>query len=172
MGRKLAKIVGRGREMSFIWNVMLSFDNEELWEDGKDEPRETCEPLERINTWLDCGQLVSLIGPTFEDGSGYGMDANLYGGGFTHFDIKDFIKTVQAQDWKEPSKVQLWVKGAEEGMGTEPWTLIKLRDSQSAKGVKRPTRKPGTAGAAEPRTQRKASPRKAATKRGRGKDSR
>jgi hypothetical protein len=35
--------------MGFLWNVMLSFDNEELSEDDEEEPRETCEPLERIN---------------------------------------------------------------------------------------------------------------------------
>ena len=73
--------------MSFIWNVMLSFDNEELWEDGEDESRETCEPLDGINAWLSPARLVSLTGPTYEDDAGYGMDANLYGGGFKHFDM-------------------------------------------------------------------------------------
>jgi hypothetical protein len=77
--------------------------------------------------------LVSLIGPTYDDDAGYGMDANLYGGGFKHFDIEAFIEVVKAQDWKVRSKVQLWVKGAEEGMGTEPFTLIKLgRRSEAA----------------------------------------
>jgi len=112
--------------MGFVWNVILSFDNEEMWEDDEDKPRETCEPLERINAWIPYGRLVSLIGPTYEHGAGYGMDANLYGGGFKNFDIDGFIEVVEAQDWKERDKVQLWVNGAEEGMGEEPFTLIKL----------------------------------------------
>ena len=49
--------------MGFVWNVMLSFDSEELWEDGEDEARETCEPLERINGWFVHGRLVSLDWP-------------------------------------------------------------------------------------------------------------
>jgi hypothetical protein len=32
--------------MRFVWNVIRSFDNEELWEDGENRPRETREPLE------------------------------------------------------------------------------------------------------------------------------
>jgi len=112
--------------MGFVWNVMLSFDNEELWENGEDELRETCEPLERINAWIPHGRLVSLIGPTYANDAGYGMDPNLYGGGFKNFDIESFTEVVEAQDWKARSKVQLWVKGAEEGMGEEPFTLIKL----------------------------------------------
>lgn len=112
--------------MGWVWNVMLSFSNEEFWEDGEAEARETCEPLERINAWMDHGRLVSLVGPTYDDDAGYGMDANLYGGGFKHFDIEGFIKVVEAQDWKDRARVQLWVKGDEEGMGEEPFTLVKL----------------------------------------------
>lgn len=122
--------------MGFVWNVMISFDNEELWEDGEDEARDTCEPMERINTWLSPCRLVSLIGPTYEEGTGYGMDANLYGGGFKNFDIDGFIEVIEAQDWKERSKVQLWIKGAEEGMGEEPFTLIKLGGRRSEAAVK------------------------------------
>ncbi len=119
--------------MGYVWNVMLSFDNEELWEDDEDEPRETCEPLERINAWIPYGQLVSLTGPTYHEEAGYGMDANLYGGGFKNFDIDGLIEVVEAQAWKERSKVQLWVKGAEEGMGEEPFTLIKLGPRPSSR---------------------------------------
>ena len=112
--------------MGWVWNVMLSFSNNELWEDGEDTPRETCDALHRVNAWIDGGQLVELIGPTYGPDAGYGMDANLYGGGFKHFDIEGFIEVVKAQDWKDRAKVQLWVKGAEEGMGEEPFALIKL----------------------------------------------
>lgn len=109
--------------MNWIWNVMLSFSFDEFWEDGEDEPREACEPLERINRWMAHGELVDLTGPTYAEGVGYGMHANLYGGGFKHFDIEEFIETVEAQDWKDRENVQLWVKGEEE----ESFTLIKLR---------------------------------------------
>ena len=111
--------------MGFVWNVMLSFDNEEFWEDGEDEPRETRVPLERINAWLDPNRLVSLVGPTFDD-AGNGMHANLFGGGFKHFDIEGFIEAVKSQAWKARHKVQLWVAGAEEGMGEQPFMPIKL----------------------------------------------
>ncbi len=153
--------------MGFVWNVMLSFDNEELWEDDEEEPRETCEPLERINAWIQHGRLVSLIGPTYEDDAGNGMDANLYGGGFKHFDIEGFIEVVKAQDWKARSKVQLWVKGAEEGMGEEPFTLIKLGGRRSESATKAAaTRKWRAAGAKAARTKkRRAAGRKAAATR-------
>ncbi len=99
--------------MGFAWNVMLSFSNDEFWEEDEDEPRETCEPLKQINDWISNGKLVDLTGPTYEDQVGFGMDANLYGGGFKHFDINAFIKVVQTQAWKRPDQVQLWIKGGE-----------------------------------------------------------
>jgi hypothetical protein len=119
--------------MSFIWNVLLSFSNEEFWEDDEDEPRETCEPLERINQWIPHGKLVSLVRPTYAKGVGYGMDANLFGGGFKHFDIEGFIEVVAAQDWKELANVQLWINGAEEGMGDEPFSSINLHGRKVAR---------------------------------------
>jgi hypothetical protein len=140
--------------MGFVWNVVLSFDNEELsededgegddwddgedddWDDDKENVSETCEPLEKINAWLAPNRLVSLTGPTYEDGVGNGLDANLCGGGFKHFDIDGFIAVVKAQNWKARSKVQLWVKGAEEGMGTERFTLIELGGSRSEVAAK------------------------------------
>ena len=112
--------------MGWVWNVLLSFSNEEFWEDGEDEARDTCEPLERINQWIPSGKLVSLIGPTYVKGVGIGLDANLFGGGYKHFDIEGFIEVVEAQGWKDRANVQLWVKGAEEGMGEEPFTPVKL----------------------------------------------
>lgn len=54
---------------------------------------------------------MSLIQPTCEKNAGYGMDANLYGGGFKHFDIESFISVVERQNWKDRDNVQLWVKG-------------------------------------------------------------
>jgi hypothetical protein len=115
-----------GLALGWVWTVMVSFSNEELWDDGQDEPRETCMALERINTWIGDGQLVSLASRTYH-GNGPGMDANLYGGGFKHLDIERFIELVEAQDWKDRGKVQLWIKGGEEGMSDEPFKLIKLR---------------------------------------------
>jgi hypothetical protein len=112
--------------MGFVWNIILSFDNEEFWEEGEDEPREICEPLERINASLPYGNLVSLVGPTYGDDAGHGMDANLYGGGFKHFDIDRFIATVESQSWKSRENVQLWVRGAEEGMAEGPFNLVEL----------------------------------------------
>ncbi len=153
--------------MGFVWNIILSFDNEELWEEGEDEARETCEALERINAWLPYGRLVNLVGPTYEDDASSGMDANLYGGGFKHFDIEGFIEVVKAQDWKARSKVQLWVKGAEEGMGTEPFTLIKLgghRNEAAIKAAATRTRRAAGAKAAQTKKRRAAGRKAAATR--------
>jgi hypothetical protein len=113
--------------MGFLWNVMLSFSNEELWEDDEDQPRETCEPLERINEWIATGKLVDLVGPTYARDASSGLDANLYGGGFKHLDINAFIKVVETQPWKEPRKVQLWVMGGQEGMGEDVFHPVRLR---------------------------------------------
>jgi hypothetical protein len=138
--------------MGWVWNVLLSCSNEEFWEEGEEEARKTCKPLERINQWIPHGKLVSLIGPTYAEGVGYGIDANLFGGGYKHFDIEGFIDVVKAQDWKMRSKVQLWVKGAEEGMGEDPFTLIKLgrrpssRPKPEAKLTSRSTPKVRTKG--------------------------
>jgi hypothetical protein len=119
--------------MGWIWNVLLSCSNEEFCEEGEDEPREICEPLERINGWIPHGKLVSLIKPTYAAGAGYGMDANLFGGGYKHFDIEAFIKVVEAQNWKDRANLQLWIKGAEEGMGEDPFELVKLQSRRSSR---------------------------------------
>lgn len=126
--------------MGFVWNVMLSFSYDELSEDDEGQPRDTCEPLERINQWIPHGKLVDLAKPTYAEGAGYGMDANLFGGGFKHFDIEGFIEVVEAQDWKNRAKVQLWVKGGEEGSSEESFTLIKLRRRRSSRA--KPEAKP------------------------------
>ncbi len=127
--------------MGFVWNILLSFTNDELWEEGKDEPYDTPPPLEAINAWLPFGRLVELIGPTYAPGVGNGMDANLYGGGFKHFDIESFIEVVEAQEWKDRANVQLWVKGGEEGMGVDPFTLVKLRKPKAPRKKPKPIRK-------------------------------
>jgi hypothetical protein len=113
--------------VGWVWNVLLSCSNEEFWDDGSGDVSETCEPLRQINRWIPDGKLVSLVGPTYARGAGNGMGAYLFGGGFKHFDIEGFIKVVEAQNWKDRAKVQLWVKGAEEGVGEEPFTLVRLR---------------------------------------------
>jgi hypothetical protein len=100
--------------MSWIWNVVLSFSNDELGEDEDGQTQDTCESLEKINQWIPDGKLVSLVSPTYKKGAGYGMEANLYGGGYKHFDIDGFIKVVEAQKWSNRANVQLWIKGEED----------------------------------------------------------
>ena len=70
------------------------------------------------------------------------MDAHLFGGGYKRFDMEGFIKVVEAQDWKDQAKVQLWVKGAEEGMGEEAFSLIKLRRWRSTHPKREAKRSP------------------------------
>ena len=120
--------------MSWVWTVMLSLNDEEFWEEGADGPSDTCQPLKRVNASIAHGRLVSLVGPTYARGAGYGMQARLYGGGFKHFDIDRFITVVQSQKWKESADVQLWVKADD----AESFTQIKLR-----RGPNCPKRKPG-----------------------------
>ena len=74
--------------------------------------------------------LVSLTKPTDKEGVGDGMDAKLFGGGFKHFDIEKFIEVVEAQAWKKRANVQLWIKGAEAGVGEEQFIAVKLRRRQ------------------------------------------
>lgn len=76
---------------------------------------------------------MSLTGPTYEDDAGYGMDANLFGGGFKHFDIEGFIEVIEGQNWRDRANVQLWVKGGEEGMCHDPFALVKLGRRKSAR---------------------------------------
>jgi hypothetical protein len=96
--------------MSYIWNVILSFSDEEFWHDGEDNTRATCAALDALNKWMPHGKLVDLTRPTFTAKAGCGMSAHLYGGGFRHLDIEGFIAAVQAQQWKDPTNVQLFLK--------------------------------------------------------------
>jgi hypothetical protein len=117
--------------MSWVWNVMLSFSDDELWDDEGEE-LDKCPALEAINAWIPDGKLVDLTKPTFKTGAGNGMEAQLFGGGFKHFEIEKFISVVEAQEWKNRAGVQLWVKGEEDGT----FTLVKLRrkPARKAKG--------------------------------------
>jgi len=157
--------------MGCVWNVMLSIGDEELYgdeelsEDDEAGPRETCEPLERINAWIPHGRLVSLIGPTYADNAGYGMDAHLYGGGFGHFDIEGFIEVVKAQDWKARSNVQLWVQFSDGFVGTEPFTEIELGAPSEAALKATAKRKRSAAAKAAPTKKQLAVPKKAAATR-------
>jgi len=133
--------------MSWVWNVMLSFSDEERCGDSDDEPTDSCEPLDRINSWIEDGKLVDLTKPTYAKNAGYGLDANLYGGGFNHFDIEDFINVVESQPWKERQHLQLWIKGEE----PESFTLVKLSRPQPTRKMPTPVFKPKT----KPRAQAK-----------------
>ena len=99
-----------------------------------DQPQDSCEPLDRINDWIPDGRLVDLTPPTFAAGAGNGLDAWLFGGGFKHFDIEDFIRVVEAQPWRDRRNLQLWVKGGEEGAGDESFTAVKLKAPTKSRG--------------------------------------
>ncbi len=106
--------------MSWIWNVMLSFSDEEYWPEEQEDAVEVPPALEKINEWLQLngGQLTDL---TLGSG-GAGMNANIFGGGFKHLDIQMFIGVVQMQEWRDRSSVQLFIKDEEQGR----WTLIEV----------------------------------------------
>jgi hypothetical protein len=130
--------------MSWIWNVMISFSDEEFWEEGADEARETCPALEKINDWLPNGQkLFNMSGATGIATDG--MDANVYGGGFKNFDIEAFVAAVEAQDWKDRANVQLFLKG--DGTAAQQFTILTLA-SKSKRRTPRPKKRKGLRGAA------------------------
>lgn len=97
--------------MGFVWNVILSFGDEQYWEEGEDAARDRCAVLNAINRWMPPdARLVDLTRPTFKEGCGYGMNAHVFGGGFKHFDVEGFIDTIKAQAWQDPANVQLFLK--------------------------------------------------------------
>jgi hypothetical protein len=66
--------------------------------------------LEGINRWLESNP-VRNYGPLVDvtADSGGGMNANLFGGGFMHFDIEAFIDVVAEQEWQNRDNVQLFL---------------------------------------------------------------
>ncbi|MCW3054410.1 MAG: hypothetical protein JWN14_3580, partial [Chthonomonadales bacterium] len=114
--------------MSWIWNVMLSFGDAEFWEEDAEEALESCPALDSINSWLNAdkvhnyGPLTDLTSCTF--GNGTGMSANVWGGGFQHFDMEAFIGVVARQHWRDRASVQLFIQGEEESK----FTVIELAE--------------------------------------------
>jgi hypothetical protein len=113
--------------MGWVWNILLACSSEEFAVGRDGATKETCEPLERINRWIPHGKLVSLVGPTYAKGVGSGMNAYLFGGGFKHFDIEDFVRVVEVQAWKDRANLQLWVRGDADG----PFTAVRLRPKRA-----------------------------------------
>ena len=104
--------------MSWVWTVMVSFSDEELWEEGEEEARDNCEALDNINAWLEADE-VKQYGPLTDltacaSGNEVGMSAYLYGGGFKHFDIEGFLEIVKNQSWHDPDNLQVFIKGEED----------------------------------------------------------
>jgi hypothetical protein len=120
--------------MSWIWNVLLSFSDEEYWEDGAEEALESCPALDSINSWLQSdkmrnyGPLTSLT--ECATGNGTGMSANVWGGGFNHFDMEEFIAVVERQQWRDRASVQLFIQGEEDSK----FTLIELDEPPEPEG--------------------------------------
>lgn len=125
--------------LGFVWNILLSFGDDEFWVDGEDQPRSSAPALDAVNAWIKDGKLVDLTAPTFRRGAGAGMEARLYGGGFKHFDIDGFIRTVKQQDWKDRPSVQIFICGGE----SRPFRVFSLRARRKPVGA--PSVKPRTA---------------------------
>ncbi len=114
--------------MSWVWTIMLSFSDEEYWTDGEDEPQKDCQALQNVNAWLNADE-EKMYGPLTDLTSGaignqVGMQANLYGGSFKHFDMEKFMETVKMQEWHDPDQVQIFIKGEED----QQFTLLGLSD--------------------------------------------
>lgn len=112
--------------MSWIWNVILSFGDEEFWEEDEEEALEDCKALQSINSWLEEDK-VRNYGPLMDlapcaTGNGTGMSANIYGGGFKHLDMDKFLQVVARQQWRDRASVQLFIQGEEDSK----FTLMQL----------------------------------------------
>lgn len=106
--------------MSWIWNVMLSVSSEECYLNETDEePLKTPPPIEKLNEWLEADE-VRNYGPLTDLTAGTDMSAYVFGGGFKHFDIEEFINVVSNQEWKNKDKVQLFVQYEE----IAKWTIL------------------------------------------------
>lgn len=117
--------------MSWTWNVILSFGDEEYWTDDAEGAVEVPPPLIKINKWLEANEKRGY-GPLKDlslCSGGVGITANVYGAGFKHFDIFVFCELIEKQDWQGRSNVQLFVKGE----GESRFTLIKF-DGEHPKG--------------------------------------
>jgi len=118
--------------MSWKWNVMLSFGGAEFWAEDAEGALESCPALDRINSWLNAdivhnyGPLTDLTSCTF--GNGTGMSANVWGGGFQHLDMEEFLKVVAVQHWRDRASVQLFIQGEEDSR----FTLMVLDDHLDA----------------------------------------
>ena len=105
---------------------MVSFSDEEYWTEDEEEAQTECQALQNINAWLKSdevkmyGTLTSLTSEAV--GNQVGMQANLYGGGFKHFDLEKFLAVVKKQEWHDPSCVQIFIKGEED----QQFTLLDL----------------------------------------------
>lgn len=102
--------------MGWVMTVMVSFSDEELWED-EETYRDNCPSLDNINAWLqsskdEYGPLTDLV--PCAKGNAVGMSANLYGGGFKHFDDEGFFEIVKSQDWNDPDNLQVFLKDEED----------------------------------------------------------
>lgn len=109
--------------------MILSFSDEEYWEEGAEDALESCPALDNINIWLEADK-VRNYGPLTDltacaTGNGTGMNANVWGGGFKHFDIEQFIDLVERQPWRDPDSVQLFIQGE----NASKFTAIEFTDA-------------------------------------------
>ena len=106
--------------MSWVWNVMLSFSDEEYWLEGREDAVEVPPALAEINRWLQLngGGLTDLT----VDSGGVGINANLFGGGFKNLDIQMLIRAVAEQEWRDRESVQLFIKDEDQSK----WTIVDL----------------------------------------------
>lgn len=100
--------------MSWVTDVLLTVDLEERFDDDFNE-LETCEPLDKINAWLELrehGKLDELS--THVESGGHTIQCHIYGGAFNFLKIDEFVAVVLSQNWKKPESVMLLTKGEEE----------------------------------------------------------
>ncbi len=108
--------------MSWILTIMISFGDDEWWE--ADEVRDNCESLDNVNAWLEADKIRNYGPLTALSSCAVDMSANLYGGGFKHFDIEGFLQIVKSQNWHDPDNLQVFIKDEED----QKFTVLEYED--------------------------------------------
>ena len=125
--------VGKGKDMSWVTNVVLFYGVGEEYIDMAEADEEediqyigTSPCLMHINAWLTLHGWVELVDMTKGVGGmdRHSFETNVWGAALNHLDIGAFLECVKGQAWQEPENVQVMVQAQDD----ERFTLYSLCD--------------------------------------------
>ncbi len=106
-------LVGGGRTLSRITDVILIFNVSELYDEDVEELAEV-PVLVQLTAWFQSkgrGMLDNLDQHTITNRP---MQACVYGGAYNFFEREEFVRVVRSLPWRQPQNVQLLTQGEEE----------------------------------------------------------